>query len=130
MDTTPDRRTRALESLQRRNLNPDLSPAEAAAAWEWDRFVARARALFYARLMFLMLGLLLLALPAWSSYFGLTGPLAVVGYLFMVLYTVANFMVVQHRQAGRVVTYVTLCFDLAISILLIAKPKGDGVLGM
>src|SRR5689334_13651413 len=105
-----DRRARVRAILERRQLDTNVSAEQATASWEQDRFVARARALFYARMMFLTLGLLILAVPPWSHYFGLTGPLAFGGYFSMLLYSVANFMVIDHRKAGRWVTYITLCF--------------------
>lgn len=88
--------------------------------------MARARALFYARMMFLTLGLLILAVPEWSHYFGLRGPWAFAGYFAILLYSVANYMVIDHPAAGRVVTYITLCLDLVIMVVLIAKPQVGG----
>lgn len=121
-----DRRARVQEVLERRQLDSNVSPEAATASWEQDRFVARARALFYARLMFLTLGLLLLAVPAWSNYFGLGGPIAFAGYFVMLLYSVANYMVIDHRAAGRTVTYVTLCLDIIVLVILIARPQVGG----
>ncbi|MBU8894516.1 sensor histidine kinase [Corallococcus sp. H22C18031201] len=121
-----DLRARVREVLDRRKLTDSVSAEQAAASWEQDRFVARARALFYARMMFLTLGLLILAVPAWSGYFDLTGPLSFVGYFTMLLYSVANLLVIDHPRAGRWVTYLTLCFDLVITVVLIAKPQVGG----
>jgi signal transduction histidine kinase len=121
-----DLRARVREVLERRKLTDTVSAEQATASWEQDRFVARARALFYARMMFLTLGLLILAVPAWSGYFGLSGPFAFVGYFAMLLYSVANLLVIDHPKAGRWVTYTTLCFDLAITVVLIAKPQVGG----
>lgn len=117
-------RVRAL--LERRRLHPEVSPEDATRSWEQDRFVARARALFYARMMFLSLGLLIIGVPAWAQYFGLHGPVALFGYFSMLLYSVANYLVIDHPRAGRWVTYVTLCFDLVIMVILIAKPRVGG----
>lgn len=121
-----DLRARVREVLERRKLTDNVSAEQAAASWEQDRFVARARALFYARMMFLTLGLLILAVPAWSGYFDLTGPLSFVGYFTMLLYSVANLLVIDHPRAGRWVTYLTLCFDLLVTVILIAKPQVGG----
>jgi signal transduction histidine kinase len=121
-----DLRARVRTVLERRKLTDRVSAQQAAASWEQDRFVARARALFYARMMFLTLGLLILAVPTWSGYFGLTGPLAFAGYFTMLLYSVANFLVIDHPKAGRWVTYLTLCMDLIIMVVLIAKPQVGG----
>ncbi len=121
-----DRRARVRAVLEKRHLTQNVSPTEASVSWMQERFVARARALFYARMMFLTLGLLILALPEWSSYFGLKGPWAFAGYFFMLLYSVANYMVIDHPRAGAVLTYVTLCLDLLIMVVLIAKPQVGG----
>jgi len=112
--------------LDKRHLEPDISAEEAARAWNQDRFVARARALFYARMMFLSLGLLIIGVPAWARYFGFHGPVALFGYLSMLLYSVANYLVIDHRRAGRWVTYITLCLDLTIMVIVIAKPQVGG----
>ena len=122
-----DRRARVRAVLERRKLTNSVSAEQAAASWEQDRFVARARALFYTRLMFLTLGLLVLAVPEWSHYFGFEGPVAFMGYFAMLLYSVANFLVIDHPKAGRPVTYVTLCLDVIITVVLIAKPQGGGL---
>lgn len=122
-----DLRARVRAVLERRKLTDRVSAEQAAVSWEQDRFVARARALFYTRMMFLTLGLMLLAVPAWSIYFGLDGHFAFVGYFAMLLYSVANFLVIDHPKAGRWVTYITLCFDLLIMVVLIVKPEGGGL---
>ena len=127
-DDKPDspRRARVRAVLERRKLTDSVSAEQATASWEQDRFVARARALFYARLMFLTLGLALLAVPKWSFYFGLQSPFAFTGYFAMLLYSVTNFMVIDSPKVGRWVTYVTLCLDLAIMVVLLAKPQVGG----
>ncbi|QRK06956.1 sensor histidine kinase [Archangium violaceum] len=127
-EDNPDshRRARVRQVLERRKLTDSVSAEQAAASWEQDRFVARARALFYARLMFLTLGLLILAVPRWSLYFGFQGTLAFAGYFTMLLYSVANFLVIDHPKAGRWVTYITLCLDLTIVVVLINKPQVGG----
>ncbi|MFY0523242.1 sensor histidine kinase [Archangium gephyra] len=126
-DDNPDshRRARVRAVLERRKLTNSISAEQAAASWEQERFVARARALFYARLMFLTLGLAILAVPAWSSYFDFS-TFAFAGYFAMLLYSVANFMVIDHPTAGRWVTYITLCLDLIIVVVLISKPQVGG----
>jgi signal transduction histidine kinase len=99
---------------------------DAQAQWEHDRFVARARALFYARMMFLSLGLLILAVPTWANYFGFQTPMAFAWYFFMLGYSVANFMLIAWPRAGRWVTYLTLCFDLVVTVILIVRPRVGG----
>jgi signal transduction histidine kinase len=119
-------RERVRAVLEQRHLTDRGSAQQAQRRWEQDRFVARAQALFYARMMFLTLGLLILAVPTWSRYFGLTGPLAFAGYFTMLLYSVANFLVIEQPRAGRWITYVTLCCDLLVMVILIAKPQVGG----
>src|SRR5512140_68639 len=121
-----DRRARVRAVLERRQLHSDVSAEQTSASWEQERFVARARALFYARMMFLTLGLLILAVPPWAFYFGLTTPWAFAGYFAMLLYSITNFMVIDHPAAGRATTYVTLCLDLLICVFLIVKPVIGG----
>jgi signal transduction histidine kinase len=120
-----DRRARVKAVLDRRGLSAQVSPADAAASWMQERFVARARALFYARMMFLTLGLLILAVPVWRRYFDFS-PLAFGGYFFMLLYSVANYLLLGQPKLGRLVTYLTLCFDLVVMVVVVAKPQQGG----
>ncbi len=122
---TDDRRARVKAVLEKRGLGQQVSADDAAASWMQERFLARARALFYARLMFLTLGLLILAVPVWRRYFGFT-PLAFGGYFFMLLYSVANYLALAHARAGRIITYVTLCLDLVVMVVVVAKPAVGG----
>lgn len=118
--------TRVRAVLERRRLTQRVCAQQAQASWEQDRFVARAQALFYARMMFLTLGLLILAVPTWALYFGLNGRLAFVGYFAMLLYSVANFLLIGLPRVGRWVTYATLCWDLVIMVVLISSPLEGG----
>lgn len=77
-----------------------------------DRFSDRARALFYARLSFLGIGLGLLAVPSWSAYVGATGTTAFAIYFAVIGYSVANYLLLDHPKIGRPLTFVTLNLDL------------------
>ena len=125
MEQTDDRRARVKAVLDKRGLSQTVSPGDAADSWVQDRFVARARALFYARMMFLTLGLLILAVPVWRTYFKFTEP-AFAMYFVMLMYSVTNYLVLAHRRAGRVVTYVTLCMDLVVMVIVVVKPQNAG----
>lgn len=125
MQLTEDRRARVRQVLEKRGLTQHVSPADAAQSWVQERFAARARALFYARMMFLTLGLGILAVPVWRYYFHFT-TLAFGGYVFMLLYSVANYLVLGHERAGRIVTYITLCLDLVVMVVVVAKPEVGG----
>ena len=73
---------------------------EKTRAFYDDRFLTRARALFYARLAFLVLGLGVIGVPAWSAAFGIGGHRAFVVYLVMVAYSAVNYGI---RPLGAVV---------------------------
>lgn len=116
-----DRRSQAVRSaLLRHGLVPEVADDE---GWLGRKFVTRARALFWARLAFLLIGFALLAVPVWRQSFGLTG-LAYVVYVAMLLYTVANYLVVEHPTAGRIVTFLTLCTDTLVVVYLIVASGG------
>lgn len=111
--------------LSKRGLTPGDSTLADADSWVEERFIARARALFYARMMFLTLGLLILAVPVWRTYFDFS-PLAFGWYFFMLLYSVANYLLLNQPRAGKVFTYVTLCIDLVVMVVVIVKPQVGG----
>jgi len=94
------------------------------AAWAHDKFVTRARTLFYTRLAFLLIGLGLLAVPTWSEAFGIRGPMAFVVYFGMLGYSIAAFLVVEHPVVGRWATFFTLCLDLLVLVYLIEFSGG------
>src|SRR3954468_1466597 len=93
-------------------------------AFTEERFLTRARALFYARIAFLTLGLLVLGVPGWSSALGIGGPLAVAVYLAMVAYSAANYLLLRNATLGRPVTFATLCADLSVLVWLAALTGG------
>lgn len=99
------------EAPEARAAQGSLGALEAPAV---DRFLARARVLFYARLALLLLGLSALALPGWSRAFGLGGPNAFLVYFAMVAYSALNYAVLPRPRAGRAVTFATLCADLCV----------------
>ncbi|MBI5549609.1 MAG: sensor histidine kinase [Deltaproteobacteria bacterium] len=73
---------------------------------------------------FLTIGLGLLAVPFWSQAFGIRGHMGFVVYFGMLSYSIANFLVVEHRAVGTYATFVTLCFDLAVMVYLIEASGG------
>ncbi len=125
---THDRRARVRATLERRRLPESVSFEAATDSFMQERFIHRVRALFYARMMFLTLGLFILAVPAWSRYFGFQGPTPYIVYFLMLMWSTANFLVVENKRAGRIVTYVTLCLDLMALVVILAKPaQGAGL---
>ena len=97
---------------------------ERTRAFHEDRFLTRARALFYARLAFLVLGLAVIGVPSWSLAFGVGGPKAFAIYLAMVAYSAANYLLLSHPTLGKPLTFATLCADLAVLVWLASVTGG------
>lgn len=97
---------------------------ERTRAFHEDRFLTRARALFYARLAFLVLGLGVIGVPSWSAAFGIGGPKAFAIYLMMVAYSAANYLLLPHKKIGKVLTFATLCADLCVLVCLVSLTGG------
>jgi len=97
---------------------------ERTRAFHEDRFLTRARALFYARLAFLVLGLGVIGVPSWSAAFGIGGPKAFAIYLVMVAYSAANYLLLPHKKIGKVLTFATLCADLCVLVCLVSLTGG------
>ncbi len=106
-----------------RGLGSDRPEATGTGFTE-DRFLTRARALFYARLAFLVLGLGVIGLPSWSHAFGIGGPYAFGVYLFMVAYSAANYALLAKPGVGRPLTFVTLCIDLCVLVWVVSINGG------
>jgi signal transduction histidine kinase len=88
-----------------------------------ERFSDRARALFYARLAFLGIGLAVLAVPSWSQYLGTTSSTAFIIYFAVIAYSVANYLLLDHPKLGRPITFITLSLDL-LALLSMILPSG------
>jgi two-component system, NarL family, sensor histidine kinase DegS len=116
------RGTAVAQMLRSRGL--ERIPRYDPEGYEQERFVTRARTLFYARLAFLALGLGVLAIPGWSETFGLHSLWAFAVYFAMVGYSVFNYLLVDHPRLGRAVTFVTLCCDLLVMVYMIAASGG------
>lgn len=126
MQQVEDRRARVAVVLEKRGLAQQVSTEDAAQSWVKDRFRARALALFYARMMFFTLGLAIIAVPVWRHYFHFSS-LAFGAYVLMLMYSLTNFLVLGHERVGRIVTYVTLCLDLMVVVVVVVKPQGGGL---
>lgn len=84
----------------------------------------RARALFYARLALLAVGLGILVVPAWKEIFGIDSPRPVAVYLVLLAYSAANYVFLDRPRTGALLTFVTLCFDLAVLVYLVVVSGG------
>jgi len=97
---------------------------ERSRVFREDRFLTRARALFYARLAFLVLGLGVIGIPSWSAAFGVGGPKAFAVYLIMVAYSAANYVFLPRKTVGKALTFATLCADLCVLVWLVSITGG------
>lgn len=88
-----------------------------------EKFSSRARALFYARLAFLAIGLLALIVPAWTRSLGLRLPTAAYAYLFIVAYHIGAYVAIG-RRGQKVATFTSLCLDILVIIYLCAASGG------
>lgn len=87
------------------------------------RFITRARALFYARLAFLAIGLAVLAVRPWAEALSVDGAFAFVWYGVMLLYSSGSFLAIGKPYA-RPLTFVTLCLDLLTLVYLTTASGG------
>ena len=88
-----------------------------------ERFRARARALFYARLALMAIGLGVLVVPAWHEALSVSPPLGVYGYLVLLACHVLSYLWID-RPHARTVVFVTLCLDLLALLYLVAASGG------
>lgn len=89
-----------------------------------DRFLTRANAVFYARLAFLFLGLVVLLRPSWRAGLDPLQPYVIPAYLFSVVYTGVAQVLARHPRHGRWVMFMTLNFDLSVLLVVIATTGG------
>ena len=99
-------------------------PESADNSWKGEKFITRARALFFTRLAFLSLGLAILAVPSWSYSLGIRSSVAFAVFFGMLGYSIVNFLVLPHQRTGRAFTFVTLCLDLVVAVYLIVSSGG------
>ncbi len=98
--------------------------SDTKGAFSEDRFLTRARALFYARLAFLVLGLGVIGVPSWSHAFGIGGAGAFAVYLVMVAYSAANYVFLPIKKLGKALTFATLCADLCVLVWVVSLTGG------
>src|SRR5262249_29357207 len=113
----------ALGSAQAGHL-ASFKPESTSSGFVEDRFLTRARGLFYARLAFLALGLVVIGVPGWSQSFGVRGRAAFAAYLASVACTGANYWLIGRPRLGRAITFVTLCCDLCVLVWLVSLTGG------
>lgn len=84
----------------------------------------RARALFYARLALLFIGLGILVVPAWKDFFEIETLRGLVVYMVMVAYSAVNYVVLDTPKLGSRLTFVSLCMDLIVLVYLVVVSGG------
>jgi signal transduction histidine kinase len=104
----------------------DTSTLDATASHLLEsQFVGRARAVFWARLVFDALGLGVLLFPGWSRPLGVVLPEGLYVYLLLLAGHVASFLIIGHK-GDRVVVFSSLCMDLLALLYLAASTGGLG----
>ena len=94
-------------------------------SWAERKFITRARTLFFARLAFLAIALVGLAFPRLGHLLGLKNGSAVfIGYVCILFYSVVNYLVLERIRLGRIVTFLTLCCDLLMLVVVIFHSGG------
>ncbi len=101
-----------------------FQPAAARRPGGAAPFSDRVRALFYARVTFLAVGLAVLAVPAWSAFVGTTGFVPFVVYFGVVAYAVISVLLADHPRIGRPVTFATLVLDLVVLTAMVLPSGG------
>lgn len=89
-----------------------------------ERFLTRARAVFYARLAFLTLGLGILAIPSWRDELAAGGRLAWIWFAFTLAYAIGAHLTAGHPRHGRWVMFLTLNLDLVLLLYIITHTGG------
>lgn len=90
-----------------------------------DRFTSRARAVFYARIVFDALALGVLLYPEWGRPLGVLLPEGLYVYLFLLGGHIASYLMLGHR-GDRIVVFVSLCMDLLVLLYLATHTGGLG----
>ena len=88
-----------------------------------ERFEVRAKALFYARLALMAIGLGVLVVPAWHQALNISLPMGVYCYLALLAAHVFSYLWVG-RPHARTIIFVTLCLDLLVLLYLVAASGG------
>jgi signal transduction histidine kinase len=66
----------------------------------------------------------MLGVPSLQATFGVSPRAGFLVYFAMLGYTIANYLILDHRMIGRWATFVTLCLDLLVLVYLIAASGG------
>ena len=89
-----------------------------------ERFNTRAQAVFYARIVFLVLGIGILAIPSWRAQLNITGLWAPAVLFVVLVYALGAQFFARHPVHGRWVMFLTLILDLIVLLYMINETGG------
>lgn len=89
-----------------------------------ERFLTRARAVFYARVAFLLLGVSVLSYSHWREALHIEGAKAWPALVVMLAYAALAERLAEHPRHGRWVMFLTLNIDLLILLYVITHTGG------
>ena len=123
---------RGQKAMEEKGTNPQLISAgislpetsSSDRVLKEEKFATRARALFFTRLAFLTIGLVMMSVPQWAQMLSIGGYGSFIVFFGMLGYSIANFLVLPNARIGKIVTFVTLCMDLIVAVYLIGVTGG------
>ena len=86
-------------------------------------FYARSRR-FYTRVALMVLYLLLLTIPSWQNIVPINTKYSLPVFIFVLLYTLASYVLAEHKRYGRLIMFWTMNCDLLVVLSLVAQTGG------
>jgi two-component system sensor histidine kinase DegS len=87
-------------------------------------FYARAHAVFYTRVALMILYLSLLSVPAWQDIIPANPKYTLPVFFFVLIYTIASYVLAEHRRYGRQIMFWTMNCDLLVLLSLVSQTGG------
>jgi len=92
--------------------------------WLEFKFITRAKAIFWARIFILILFLLIFLVRGWAEFLGIGGPVSILFYIFVILYTILFAYSIFFRKKEVIITYISLLLDLPFLVYFIIYTGG------
>jgi signal transduction histidine kinase len=92
--------------------------------WLEFKFITRAKAIFWARIFILILFLLIFLVRGWAEFLGIGGPVSILLYIFVILYTILFAYSIFFRKKEVIITYISLLLDLPFLVYFIIYTGG------
>ena len=92
--------------------------------WLEFKFITRAKAIFWARIFILILFLLVFLVRGWAEFLGIGGPVSILLYIFVILYTILFAYSIFFRKKEVIITYISLLLDLPFLVYFIIYTGG------